>query len=107
MHYGTINNMKIKRTGMKVAQETNLGVYLWMLPNGNYLADTNHNMLSMDAMQGDIRAMALMAAAAKSYGYPDGQAVWQQAHKCSEEEYQEQVEELLGGKTPDVRIGKF
>ena len=98
--------MKLTTKNMQVEQESNLGVYLWMRPSGNYLADEDGNMLSISAIQGDISAMAKITAFAKSVGYPDGRPVWQQAHKCSEEEYAEQLEELKNGKNPNVRLAR-
>lgn len=96
--------MKLTRKNMRIIPESNLGVYLWMLPNGKWLADEDNNLLSCDAVEGDIRVMAAMSAAARSVGYPDGKPVWQPAHKCSDEEYQEQVDDLKSGKNPNVRI---
>ncbi|QLF83300.1 hypothetical protein SEA_NICEHOUSE_56 [Rhodococcus phage NiceHouse] len=96
--------MKLTRTGMKVQEQDGLGVFLWMLPNGNYLADTNERMLSLNGFRGDITAMAKMAKAARECGYPDGQAVWQKALQCTDEEYEEQVAEMLEGRTPDARL---
>ena len=98
--------MKLTTTNMQVQQESNLGVYLWKLPNGNLLADTDGNMLSIDAIQGDISAMAKMQRAAKAVGYPEGRPVWEAAHKCSSEEYEEQLEELKNGKNPNVRLAR-
>lgn len=94
--------MKIKRTNMQEIQETNVGVYLWMLPNGNYLADTDGNMLNAPSVQGDIQQMAAMSAAARSYGYPDGKPVWVASNRCSAEEYEEQVNDLNEGRRPDA-----
>jgi hypothetical protein len=106
--YATIDCMKIKRTGMKVASDGDqeLGVYLWKLPNGNWLADEDGNMLSCDSLRGDLRVMSEMAAAAREVGYPDGQAIWEAAHKVTNEQYEEQVAELLSGRNPTVRIGR-
>lgn len=100
--------MEIKRTGMKTVPDGDgiLGVYLWMLPNGNYLADTEGRMLSCDSLRGDLQVMAAMAAEARNEGYPDGQCVWQPAHKITDEQYEEQVAELLSGKNPTVRVGR-
>ena len=98
--------MNITRKNMRIIPESNLGVYLWMLPNGKWLADEDNNLLSCDSVEGDIRVMAEMAAAARAVGFPDGKAVWQPAHKCTNEEYEEQLEELRNGKNPNVRIAR-
>lgn len=96
--------MKLTRKNMQIIPESDYGCYVWQLPNGNFLADTEGRLLSMNARRGDISAMAKMNSAAKHYGYPDGEAVWVEAFQCSDEEYEEQVAELNNGKNPNVRI---
>lgn len=96
--------MKLTRTGMKVQEQDGYGVFLWRLPNGNYLADTQRRMLSCNGFRGDITVMAAMARAAAEAGFPDGQAVWEKALKVSDEEYEEQEAELLAGRTPDAHL---
>lgn len=96
--------MKLTTTNVKALPESNLGVYLWQLPNGKWLADENNNLLSCNAVQGDIHVMSEMCSAAKAVGFPDGKPVWQPAHKCTDEEYEEQVEELKNGRNPDFRL---
>jgi hypothetical protein len=38
---------------VQIVQETNIGVYVWQLPDGNFLTDDDANFLSIASRQGD------------------------------------------------------
>lgn len=90
---------------LHVVRDSNVGVYMWMLPNGNFLANKEGLPLNVGpAIEGDIRAIIELNNAAKYWGFPDGEAVFIEAHRCTEEEYQEQVADLNAGKLPIARV---
>lgn len=90
-------------------RETNLGVYVWQLPNGVCLHDEDMNTLSITAMRGDISAMAKITKAATYYGYPDGSPVFAEGRrKIDQEEWEEQRDRARQGLIPDpYDIGVF
>lgn len=88
-------------------RESDIGVYVWQLPNGNVLADTDGNILNVPSEFGNLSKMVELQVAAKHYGYPDGKAVFEEVHRCTEQEYQDQMQELIErGTTPFLGIRK-
>lgn len=88
-------------------RESDIGVYVWQLPNGNILADTDGNILNVPSEFGNLSKMVELQVAAKHYGYPDGKAVFEEVHRCTEQEYQDQMQELIEhGTTPYLGIRK-
>lgn len=88
--------------------ETNIGIYVWRLPNGDYLHDGDFNFLSVAARRGDIQAMANISKVAKNLGY-EGTPEFAEGHrKINDEEFAEQVYRLTQGLTPDpLDIGVY
>lgn len=83
-------------------RETNLGVYVWQLPNGSFLADEDLNILSITAMRGDIAAMANISAVANNLGFGDGTPIFAEGRrKINQEEWEEQNWRLENGLIPD------
>lgn len=88
-------------------RESDIGVYVWELPNGNILANTDGEILNVPAEHGDISKMVEIQKAAKHYGFPEGRAVFEEVHRCTEQEYQDQMQELIeNGTTPYLGIRK-
>ena len=85
----------IKRKRIQQVRSTNYGLYAWQRPNGKFLADTDGNMLNIESEYGDIQKMAEIAKAAAYWGYPDGKPVFIESERCTEEQYQEQINNLL------------
>lgn len=89
---------------LKVVDDGNLGIYVWERPNGKTLASTDGLILNVPAVRGDLTAIGKITSAAAYYGYPDGKAVWKQSHRCSEDEYLEQLDDLKRGEAPAVGV---
>jgi hypothetical protein len=99
----------IKTTKRTLIRETDLGVYVWERPNGKILADENNNPLNIPSEYGDLRKMAELQRAAHYWlGVMDlpkeGKPIFWDVHRCTEEEYQEQVEAMDNGILPDTNI---
>jgi hypothetical protein len=91
----------MKKPRTRIISETNKGIYVWKLPNGEYLSEGLY-ILSIQATRGDIRKMKELAQAAKAYGYPDGTPEFQEGYrKISDEEFEMQYERMLKGLIPD------
>ncbi|MFY3742254.1 MAG: hypothetical protein HMLIMOIP_002723 [Candidatus Nitrosomirales archaeon] len=85
----------------RFVSETNRGIYVWRLPNGDFLAE-GLNVLSIDSVRGDIQKMAAITRAAKEYGYPEGAPVFVEGNrKITDEEFEIQYERMLNGLIPD------
>lgn len=94
----------LKRTKVR---ESDIGVYVWELPGGNILANTDGEILNVPARFGDLSKMVELQVAAKHYGFPDGRAVFEEVHRCTDQEYQDQMQELIEtGTTPYLGIRK-
>lgn len=91
-----------------VTGETNIGIYVWQLPNGDFLIDDDLNVLSVNARRGDLWAITNITKVARSLGF-EGQAVFSEGNrKISEEEFQEQRYRMSQGLVPDpLDIGVY
>lgn len=92
----------------RFVSETNRGIYVWRLPDGNFLAE-GLNILSIDAIRGDLQKMAEISRAAREYGYPDGTPVFVEGNrKITDEEFEIQYERMLNGLVPDPQdVGNY
>ncbi len=84
--------MKIRKV-----RQNNYGVYVWQLPNGKIMADTAGNVLLVQAKYGDENAKKEIARAAAYEGFPEGNPLWEDVHPCSQEEWEEQMEDYKNG----------
>ena len=57
----------MKKSKTRIVSETNLGIYVWQLPSGDFVAE-GLNILSIEATRGDIAAMAKIQRVAKHHG---------------------------------------
>ena len=90
------------KTKVSVVSETNIGLYVWMLPTGEPLSDDDANFLCIPAKRGDKTRMKLLAEAAAHYGYPDGEAYFYEgSRRVSDEEFWRQIENIREGRVPD------
>lgn len=91
-----------KKSKITTVSETNLGVYVWQLPDGGFVADERANVMSIAAMRGDLEAISKIKQAAWHYGFPDGQAVFLEgARKITDDELEEQIWRMNQGLVPD------
>lgn len=80
----------------------NFGVYVWEMPNGQYVMDEDGNVLSINANFGDVSRMSKLAAAARTCGINEGKPSFLPGHrKVTDEEYEQQKERLEMGLVPD------
>lgn len=87
---------------VQIVQETNIGVYVWQLPDGNFLTDDDANFLSIASRQGDLERIRRLREAAAHHGYPDGIAVFYPgSRKISENEFWHQIDRMMNGLVPD------
>lgn len=92
----------LKKPRVTVVEETNIGMYIWMLPHGEPLMDDEANMLAIPSRRGDKKRMDLLRQAAKSYGYPEGEPYFYAgSRRISDEEFWEQIERIMNGEIPD------
>lgn len=90
---------------MKKIKQSDVGSYVWKLPNGNILANEDGEILNCPAVRGDIGQQIALAKAARSLGFPDGHAVFEEVHRCTESEYWEQMDQLVNhGVSPQLNI---
>lgn len=94
--------MSSKKSRISTVSETNLGVYVWKLPDDTFVADENANVMSISAFRGDLAAISAIRKAANYYGFPEGEPTFLEGHrKISDEELQEQIYRMSQGLTPD------
>lgn len=95
-----MKNVKIRKQ-----KQSDVGSYVWQLPNGNLLANEDGEILNCPAVRGDIGQQIAIAKAARHYGYPEGTAVFEEVHRCTESEYWEQMDQFVNkGISPQLNI---
>lgn len=96
----------VKRTAIR---ESDIGVYVWERSNGKILANQDGDVLNIQSEYGDVRKMIELQKAAeywcKKEGIdPGGKAIFWESHRCTEEEYLQQVYDMENGIVPDTKI---
>lgn len=95
----------MKKTSVKKIKQSDVGSYVWRLPNGKLLANESEEILNCPSVRGDIGQQIAIAKAARHYGFPEGEAVFEEAHRCTEAEYWEQMDQLVNhGVSPQLNI---
>lgn len=100
----------LKTVGRTPIRETDLGIYVWQRAcNGKILANENGDVLNIPSEFGDITKMMALQKAAyywceKEGIDPAGKAVFWDCHRCTEEEYMQQVYDMENGILPDTNI---
>lgn len=90
------------KSKISVVSQTDIGIYVWAMPDGRVVADQDRNFMSIAAVRGDLEAISKITRAAKFYGIEEGQPYFiEGARKISDEEYSEQVDRLKNGLVPD------
>jgi hypothetical protein len=90
-------NLKIRQ----VRENTDIGVYVWELPDGSYFSDGDGNFLSISSREFDIEKMKKLKEAAQYWGKPEGKVKFLAgAGKVTDEEYEEDMERMQSGLTP-------
>lgn len=86
----------------QIVEETNLGMYVWEMPDGSWVADSDKRFMHIVAKKGDERRIKQLRDAARSYGIDEGSPRFLSGHRpVSDEEYEEQVSRLHEGYEPD------
>jgi hypothetical protein len=88
----------------KVVEEVAWGMYVWELPSGEVLGDGEGNIMNCFVWERKDRAAAKKAitAAANSYGFGEGRAVWWSGQRpINDDELARQIERADQGLTPD------
>lgn len=81
-----------------VRDQSNFGIYVWLLPDGNIFKDDDDNVLNIPSEKGDLQKIVEIKKAASYYGQPDGQAVFIPGiGRVTEEEYQEDKHRMENG----------
>jgi hypothetical protein len=109
---------KSPKQRVSVVDETDIGVYVWRMPDGRWVGDEDGNFLSIAAQKGDLRRIHELTAAVRSYGVEEGAPAFLPGRrKITDEELEEQESRLSQGLIPDpydipalmeeLRHGKF
>ena len=97
-----MNNSRVR-----AVQETDLGVYVWLMPNGQIMGDSDGNFLSLGAKEGDQSKISNITTVAhdvlNANGVePSGRAYFLPGRrKITDEEYEEQKQRMQSGLIPD------
>ncbi|NCZ76670.1 MAG: hypothetical protein EBY12_01535 [Actinobacteria bacterium] len=101
--------MKILRQKKQYVDETTLGVYVWLMPDGRWIGDDDGNYLSVPSRKGNRTRIDELAREVRSYGIYEGSPHFLAgSRKITDEEFQEQEDRLKWGLIPDpLDIGNY
>ncbi len=86
----------------RVVEETNIGLYVWEMPNGQWVGDEDGNFMNIPSRKGDCRKIDMLTAAARAHGIVTGGPKFLSGERrATDEEYEEQRERLDQGLIPD------
>ena len=86
----------------QLVEETDIGVYVWQMPDGRIVADEDGNYLNIAARKGDLRRIKTLTEAARYYGIEEGAPLFLAGHRqVTDEEFEEQKQRMLFGLVPD------
>jgi hypothetical protein len=89
----TPNKSKVSRVN-----EVAWGVYVWKLPNGSYLGDTNGDYLSVFCMKADLLQLAFLRREAEACGAIGGKPLFMPgAEKATQSQWEDQVARMSEG----------
>jgi len=82
-------------------KQRNDGLYVWKLPDGSIVKDSNGNIMNIPARKHDLEAIAKISKAAAHYGFPEGKAEFMPGvRRISDEEHSEQLDRMKQGYIP-------
>lgn len=86
----------------KIIEETNLGLYVWMMPDGRPVGDDAGHFINIQSVKGDRTKIELLERAVRSYGVTEGKAVFLAGRRrVTDDEYEEQKARQAAGLVPD------
>lgn len=86
----------------RLVREVDYGVYVWEMPNGQWVGDDQGNFLNVAAMAGDQKKIKNLKDAVRGYGIEVGQPLFLPGHRrVTDEEFEEQKLRLALGLIPD------
>ena len=92
---------KMKITPM---EESNIGIYVWQMPDESVVMDEDNNYLCVPSARGDIVQIKKLKELAKHYGLDDGKPLFFSGHRTvTEDELEEQKSRASMGLVPDTQ----
>lgn len=92
----------MKRTKITEVEETDYGLYLWEMPDGSVVADSDKNFLNIPSKKNDKGKIRILTDAVRSFGITEGRPVfWAGNRRVTDEEYEYQKQRMEWGLIPD------
>lgn len=87
---------------IRAVEETDIGIYVWEMPDGRWVGDDEGHFMLITSMRGDRKRIAQLADAAKAHGIHEGKALFLSGKRpVTDEQFEEQRQRMLFGLTPD------
>ena len=94
--------MKLNTNRKSFVEEVPYGVYVWEMPNGQWIGDEDGNFLNIAAMKGDPKRLQQLKDTVRSYGITEGKPFYLSGHRqVTDEEYEDQKRRMQFGLVPD------
>ena len=101
--------MEKRKNGISVVQdESDYGIYVWKLPNGQLFMDDDGNTLNIPSMRYDIECIKIITEAARYWGEPEGEAVFMAGvGRATDSQAREDIDRMAEGLTPYGDLGNW
>lgn len=95
--------MKNNKMKMSIVEESDKGLYVWIMPDGSIVADDQGNYFNIPAFKNDqVQINNLKDALKNEFGITEGKPVFMSGYRrVTDEEYQYQKQRLEWGLIPD------
>lgn len=94
--------MSKNKSRIQVVEETDWGLFLWEMPGGALVCDSDGNYLNIPGNKSDMKKVKILEDEARSLGLTEGRPVFFSGHRrVTDEEYEYQKQRLEWGLTPD------
>lgn len=85
-----------------VVEEDDYGLYIWVMPDGRPVGDSDNNFMCIASKKGDREQLRKLREAARYYGVEEGRPVFLAGQRMiTDEEFEEQKQRLAWGLIPD------
>ena len=87
---------------MSIVEESDKGLYVWIMPDGSIVADDQGNYFNIPSFKNDqVQINNLKTALKDEFGITEGKAVFMSGYRrVTEEEYQEDLARIEQGLLP-------
>jgi hypothetical protein len=94
--------VKMKNTTVQVIDDVDYGMYVWVMPDGLEVGDSDGNIMNIQCKRGDKEAIRKITEAARFYGITEGTPCFLSGRRrVTDSQYEDQKARMKAGLTAD------